>query len=280
MSRYSGIHTIQGVKTTWLQNVGYVPVKPIEDFREGDIHAYNDGGTGIFISKKEISPKFWEITTKEEDDGKIYHSKVKKGTLKPYYEPRSKPTPTPTTSHEGTLKTIRGRHYLYSGVAEPVEISEGAAYKFVCDKVQKDFAGERVSEKKLREYADEHGFYGGWVESGYDVIKPPRSIESIERDIEKADAKSYKRTLASHAFGGSLPGGGALDRDMQRIWEGKRILTTELERTKQWKATPKPPSKTSMMKCIGGEIGRKLPADPDEIRKVFYDAFDTCISEV
>ena len=90
MSRYSGIHTIDGVKAIWLQNVGYVAAKPIEEFREGDIIAYNDAGTGIFISKKEVSPKFWEIVTKEEDDGKIYHSKVKKGTLKPYYKPRKK----------------------------------------------------------------------------------------------------------------------------------------------------------------------------------------------
>ena len=140
------------------------------------------------------------------------------------------------------LKTVGGRHYLCSGEAEPVEITNGAAYKFVCDKVQKDFAGKRVSNKKLREYADKHGFYGGWVESAYDVIKPSRSIESIERDIEKMEERSYKRTLASHAFGGNLPGGGALDRDMQRLWEGKEILKAELERAKQQPkaaATPK-----------------------------------------
>ena len=141
------------------------------------------------------------------------------------------------------LKTVGGRHYLCSGEAEPVEITNGAAYKFVCDKVQKDFAGKRVSNKKLREYADKHGFYGGWVESAYDVIKPSRSIESIERDIEKMEERSYKRTLASHAFGGNLPGGGALDRDMQRLWEGKEILKAELERAKQQPkaaAAPKP----------------------------------------
>ncbi len=92
MSAYSGVHIIDGVKAIWLQNVGYVAAKPIEEFRSGDIIAYNDAGTGIFISKKEVSPKFWEIVTKEEDDGKIYHSKVKKGTLKPYYKPRKNVT--------------------------------------------------------------------------------------------------------------------------------------------------------------------------------------------
>ena len=146
MSTYSGIHTIDGVKSTWLQDVGFVPVKPIEEFSRGDVLAYNWGGTGTFLSKAEASPKFWEIVV--EQGGTIYNVKVKKGTLKPYYKPR-----------------------------EP-------------DKM---------------------------VRRARATPTPP---------------------------------------------------------------TPKPPSKTSMMKCIGGEIGRKLPADPDEIRKVFYDAFDTCISEV
>lgn len=95
MSAYSGIHTIDGVKAIWLQGVGYVPAKPIENFKKGDVIAYNYSGTGIFISKKEASPKFWEITTKEENSNKTWHTRVKKGTLKPYYKPRkkvSKPT--------------------------------------------------------------------------------------------------------------------------------------------------------------------------------------------
>ena len=139
-----------------------------------------------------------------------------------------------------TLKTIGGRFHLCRAGSEPVEILVDEAYEFVCRKVLKDLAGKRVSEKKLREYADKHGFYGGWVESAYDAIKPSRSIESIERDIKKVDEQAYKRSMASRAHGGTRPGGGAMDRDLQRIWERGSALKAELERAKSQKqgATP------------------------------------------
>ena len=38
----------------------------------------------------------------------------------------------------------------------------------------------------------------------------------------------------------------------------------------------KPPSKTTVLKCVSGEVGRKLPADPDELRQVLRDAVDAC----
>lgn len=169
---------------------------------------------------------------------------------------KAKPT---TVKQEVTLKTIGGRYHLCSGKSKPVEILQEDAYKFVCDKVHKDFAGKRVSNKKLREYAEKHGFYPGWVESAYDKIKPSRSIDSIERDIKKVDEKSYKRVKASHAFGGNLPGGGALDRDMQRIWEGKRTLKAELERAKQ-QATAAPKRKPA----------KKADKEPWEMRRDEY----------
>lgn len=106
MSEYSGVHIIQGEKAIWLQGVGYVAAKPIEQFRKGDIIAYNYNGTGIFISKKEVSPKFWEITTKGEGiySNKVYHRRVKKGTLKPYYKPRKKAKPKLTVKAKKAAK--------------------------------------------------------------------------------------------------------------------------------------------------------------------------------
>ncbi len=89
-SKYSGIHTIQGVKSTWLQDVGFCPVKPIEKFRKGDKIAYNYGYTATFISKKEKSPKFWNVTTKDDNSGKLHHTAVKKGTMKPHSKTKGK----------------------------------------------------------------------------------------------------------------------------------------------------------------------------------------------
>jgi hypothetical protein len=143
--------------------------------------------------------------------------------------------PKPAPKPDVTLKIIDRRYYLCRGKSEPVEITEREAYEVVRKTVAKDLAGKRVSDKKLGEYAKQHGFHGGWVESAYYKVKPSRSIESIEKDIKKAEEKAYKRSKDSRAQGGSRPGGGALDRDMQRIWEGKRNLKDELERAKSQK---------------------------------------------
>ena len=41
----------------------------------------------------------------------------------------------------------------------------------------------------------------------------------------------------------------------------------------------KPPSKTATMACISREIGRRLPADPDERRQAICDAVDECVGD-
>lgn len=77
------IKIIKGVKTIRLINVGWVPVKKIEDFRSGDKIAYNYGSYGIVIGKKKVTPKFWELVTRY--NGKTYKQRIKVGTYKPFY---------------------------------------------------------------------------------------------------------------------------------------------------------------------------------------------------
>jgi len=76
--------TIKGSKCIWLQNVGYVKAKKIDDFKRGDKIAYNWGEYATVISKKNVSPKFYEVTVSSK--GKKYTSRIKKGSYKPYYK--------------------------------------------------------------------------------------------------------------------------------------------------------------------------------------------------
>jgi len=84
MAKYIGVHTIKGKKVIWLQNVGYVNAKRVEEFKKGDIIAYNHGYTGKVVSVKKTSPKSCSLITKE--GGKEYKSMVKCGSYKPYYK--------------------------------------------------------------------------------------------------------------------------------------------------------------------------------------------------
>jgi len=83
---YSGLTTIKGKKHLWLQHVGYVPAKPIESFKKGDLLAYNYGETGKIVSVKKVTPKFYEVTVIS--NKKKYTSRVKKGSYKPYFRKR------------------------------------------------------------------------------------------------------------------------------------------------------------------------------------------------
>jgi hypothetical protein len=86
MTDYSGVHTINGQKVIWLQNVGYVKAKQIENFRKGDRIAYNWGEACTVVSKKKVTPKFYELKVRA-GNGKVYTQRVKVGTYKPYYQP-------------------------------------------------------------------------------------------------------------------------------------------------------------------------------------------------
>lgn len=123
--------------------------------------------------------------------------------------------------------------YLQSGQTKK-QISEKEAFDFVGDQVIADLTGKKMSEKKLNEYAKEHNFLSGWVDNAYREIKEPRSIESIERDIKRAEDQAFKRVQSSRSQGGSQAGGGAMDRDLQRIWEKSRNFKDELDAAKKF----------------------------------------------
>lgn len=82
---YTGVTTIKGGKYIWLQGVGYAQAKLIESFEVGDKIAYNYGQIYIVMSKKKVTPKFYEIEVKSEE-GKIYKQRVKVGAYKPYFK--------------------------------------------------------------------------------------------------------------------------------------------------------------------------------------------------
>ena len=81
---YTGVTTIRGKKCIWLQNVGYVPAKKIENFTKGDLLAYNYGESARVVSKKKVTPKFYELATIT--NGKRYKQRVKVGSYKPYFK--------------------------------------------------------------------------------------------------------------------------------------------------------------------------------------------------
>lgn len=76
---------VEGKPAVWLQNVGFVQAKRMRDFKVGDKIAYNNGYYGVIVEKNKVSPKFYEIKTRERD-GKIYTSRVKADTFKPFFE--------------------------------------------------------------------------------------------------------------------------------------------------------------------------------------------------
>ena len=85
---YHGTTQIKGKKYIWLQEVGYVPAKPIKDFKKGDFIAYNYGTAGKVVSIKNATPKYFDVTV--ELNGKRYTSRVKKDSYKPYFKKKVK----------------------------------------------------------------------------------------------------------------------------------------------------------------------------------------------
>lgn len=84
MGAYSGVHKIQGKNAIWLQGVGWVEAKPIEQFNLGEKIGYNYGSSGKILSVKPKGKKFHEVEVLSE--GKKYKQKIKKGTFKPFFK--------------------------------------------------------------------------------------------------------------------------------------------------------------------------------------------------
>ena len=82
-NKYSGMQIIQGKPAIWLQNVGFIEAKKVEEFKVGDKIAYNGGYTSTVIGIKKVTPQYLQFDTQEEGK-EIFHSKVKIGTYKPF----------------------------------------------------------------------------------------------------------------------------------------------------------------------------------------------------